>query len=140
MECKTKIPFIVFGARMFGKDAVKLKGHRCDVVGKLFRMLKRREVEGTLIVTTIDEYKTSKTCSLCQFDDMKIINTKKFKGSGVLVCNKCPKVWQRDVNAANNMMKISEAIWSGEGRPEVFKPKKKKSIAVINTVFFRNKD
>jgi transposase len=110
---------------MFGKDAIKLKSHRCGVLGKLFRMLKRHEAKGNLIVTTIDEYKTSKTCSFCQFDNMKIINTKNFKGSGVLVCNKCPKVWQRNVNIANNMMKISEAIWSGEGKPKVFKPKKK---------------
>ncbi|EPB81929.1 hypothetical protein HMPREF1544_11350 [Mucor circinelloides 1006PhL] len=45
-----KIPLIVFGAGMFGKDAVKLKGHRCGVVGKLFRTLKRREAEGRLKV------------------------------------------------------------------------------------------
>ncbi|KAI8997611.1 hypothetical protein BDB01DRAFT_893114 [Pilobolus umbonatus] len=60
LESKTKTPLIVFGAGMFGNDAVKLKGRRCGVVGKLFRTLKRREAEGRLIVTTIDEFKNLK--------------------------------------------------------------------------------
>ncbi|KAI7893655.1 uncharacterized protein EV154DRAFT_479179 [Mucor mucedo] len=49
---------------------------------------------------------------------------RRFKGSGVLCCQKCEKVWQRDVNAARNIMIISKAIWSDEGRPEAFKLKK----------------
>ncbi|KAI9476263.1 MAG: hypothetical protein EXX96DRAFT_293761 [Benjaminiella poitrasii] len=92
---------------MFGKDLVKLKGHKCDIVGKLFTALKKR--------------------SLCFFDDMTIINAPKFKGLSVLHCKQCRKVWQRDVNTANNMMTIARAIWSGEERPKVFKPKKKVS-------------
>ncbi|KAG0967070.1 hypothetical protein G6F25_006440 [Rhizopus arrhizus] len=103
---------------------VKMKGLRCGVIGKLFATLKKREAAGELIVVTIDEFKTSKTCSSCFFDDLKVVKTPGFKGKGVLSCSKCKKVWQRDVNAATNMMTISEAVWMGEGRPEVFKPKK----------------
>ncbi|CEP10059.1 hypothetical protein [Parasitella parasitica] len=105
-----KISLIVFGAGMFGKDLVKLKGLRCGAVGKLFQTLKRREAKGKLIVTTINEFKTSKTCTLCFSDDLSIIKVNNFKGVGVVCCKKCPKVWQRDINAANNMMAIATSI------------------------------
>ncbi|GAA5808627.1 hypothetical protein MFLAVUS_002019 [Mucor flavus] len=127
LESKTKIPLIVFGAGMFGKDAVKLKGHRCGAVGKLFRTLKRREAEGRLIVTTIDEFKTSKTCNLCLSDGLTIIDTDNFKGVEVVCCHHCKQLWQRDINASNNMMTISKAVWSGQGRPQVFTPERNTS-------------
>ncbi|EPB89337.1 hypothetical protein HMPREF1544_03846, partial [Mucor circinelloides 1006PhL] len=82
--------------------------------------LKRREAEGRLIVTTIDEFKTSKTCNLCLSDGLTIIKTDKFKGVGVVCCHHCKQLWQRDVNASNNMMTISKAVWSGQGRSQVF--------------------
>ncbi|KAG1248749.1 hypothetical protein G6F65_019449 [Rhizopus arrhizus] len=94
---------------------VKMKGLRCGVIGKLFATLKKREAAGELIVVTIDEFKTSKTCSSCFFDDLKVVKTPGFKGKGVLSYSKCKKVWQRDLNAATNMMMISEAVWMGEG-------------------------
>ena len=87
-----RIPLIVFGNGMFRKDLVKLKGIQSGVIGKFFRVLKKREAEGQLIALTIDEYNTSKTCSLCFFDDMKIISTKLFKGVGVVCCANCSKV------------------------------------------------
>ncbi|KAI8983940.1 hypothetical protein BDF20DRAFT_857121, partial [Mycotypha africana] len=74
---------------MFGKDVVKLKGQRCGVVDKLFATLKKREAEGQLIVVAIDEFKTSKTCSLCFYDDMQIVDTPGFKGIGALHCKQC---------------------------------------------------
>ncbi|KAG1050437.1 hypothetical protein G6F43_007287 [Rhizopus delemar] len=60
----------------------------------------------------------------CFFDDLKVVKTPGFKGKDVIRCSKNKKVWQRDANAATNMMTISKAVWMGEGRPEVFKPKK----------------
>ncbi|GAA5815083.1 hypothetical protein MFLAVUS_008589 [Mucor flavus] len=127
LESKTKISLIIFGAGMFGKDAVKLKGHRCGVVGKVFGTLERREAEGRLIVTTIDEFKTSKTCNLCLSDGLTIIDTDNFKGIGVVCCHHCKQSWQRDINASNNMMTISKAVWSGQGRPRVFTPERNTS-------------
>ncbi|OAD77825.1 hypothetical protein PHYBLDRAFT_141686 [Phycomyces blakesleeanus NRRL 1555(-)] len=121
----TKVPLLVFGSGMFGKDDVKLKRHRCGAVGKLYKLLKKQEAEGQLIIITINEFKTSKTRSLCFFNDMKIIKTNPFKGVAVVSCKQCNKVWKRDSNAANNMILISKPIWSGEGRPDVFIPKKK---------------
>ncbi|PHZ09882.1 uncharacterized protein RHIMIDRAFT_261113 [Rhizopus microsporus ATCC 52813] len=99
---KEMIPLVVFGAGMFGKDNVKLKGHRCGVVGKLFKTLKKRGAEDHLIVVTIDEFKISKICSFCSSDDVNIISTSGFKGCSVLTCKQCRKVWQRDMNAAND--------------------------------------
>lgn len=115
------VPLVVFGDGMFGKDNVKMKGHRSGVVGKLFKTLKKREAEGHLIVVTIDEFKTSKICSFYSLDNMKIINTEGFRGVGVLNCKQCNKVWQRGVNAANNMMAISGSIWSGRQRTNIFR-------------------
>ncbi|KAI8970222.1 hypothetical protein BDF20DRAFT_889969, partial [Mycotypha africana] len=74
---------------MFGKDAAKLKGQRCGFVGKPFATLKKREAKGQLMVVTIDEFKTFKTCSLCFYDDMQIVDTAGFKGTGVLHCKQC---------------------------------------------------
>ena len=111
---------VVFGDGAFGKDMVKLKKLRCGVVSKLFLALKRRQAAGELIVLTIDEFKTSKTCSLCFSNDLKVVKTPGFRGNSVLTCSKCSKVWQRDVNAAANMMAISKSVWMGEGRPAPF--------------------
>lgn len=110
---------------MFGKDLFKLEGNRCGVTGVLFRSLKKREITGDLIVVTIDEYKTSKTCSLCFDDNVSVISKSGFRGVGVVECKKCRKLLQRDNNAAINMMTVLKEIWSGRGRPAVFQPKKK---------------
>ncbi|KAI8979447.1 hypothetical protein BDF20DRAFT_869562, partial [Mycotypha africana] len=50
-------------------------------------------------------------------------------GTGVLHCKQCLKLWQRDINAAINRMAISPAVWYGAGRPDVFKPAKKKKVS-----------
>ncbi|CEP14216.1 hypothetical protein [Parasitella parasitica] len=120
-EEKEKCPLVIFGDGVFGKDMAKLKNLRCGVVGKLYLTLKKREAAGELIVLTIDEFKTSKTCSSCFDNNLGIVKTPYFKGNSVLACPKCKKVWQRDVNAAINMMTISRAVWMGEERPEVFR-------------------
>ncbi|KAG1307128.1 hypothetical protein G6F64_007054 [Rhizopus arrhizus] len=96
-ENKEKCPLVVFGAGVFGKDMIKMKGLQCGVIGKLFATLKKREAAGELIVVTIDEFKTSKTCSSCFFDDLKVVKTPGFKGKGVLSCSKCKKFeWEKD--------------------------------------------
>ncbi|KAG0825657.1 hypothetical protein G6F18_010297 [Rhizopus arrhizus] len=96
-ENKEKCPLVVLGAGVFGKDMVKMKGLRCGMIGKLFATLKKREAAGELIVVTIDEFKTSKTCSSCFFDDLKVVKTPGFKDKGVLSCSNCKKFgWEKD--------------------------------------------
>lgn len=61
-----KLPLVVFGNGMFGKDNVPMKGHRPGLVGVLYRMLKRREARGELVVVIIDEYLTSQVTGNCK--------------------------------------------------------------------------
>ncbi|KAG2191846.1 hypothetical protein INT46_010558 [Mucor plumbeus] len=107
---KTKVPLIVFGAGMF-------------VTGIFWHALKNREKEGDLLVVTIDEFMTSRTCNLCHEDSLRKADG--VKGHSVLGCQNCKTLWQRDINAAKNMLLISSLIWNGNGRPEIFSPKAK---------------
>ncbi|KAI7906387.1 uncharacterized protein BX663DRAFT_558058 [Cokeromyces recurvatus] len=68
----------------------------------------------------------------------KLVNTSNSKDGDVLTCKVCHKVWQRDANAARNMMMmISEVIWSVEGIWLILKPKKKSNIiATASTIAF----
>jgi hypothetical protein len=45
---------------MKGKDSVKIKGHKVGLTGVLYKALKRKEKEGGLLVSYVDEFKTSK--------------------------------------------------------------------------------
>lgn len=105
---------------MFGKDNVRLAKKRCGVVGILWRILRRREINNECILTTIDEYYTSQVCNTCA-----LLSLKEKRGFKVLTCTKCNAVFDRNINAAKNMMLISLNIWKGDGRPEIYKPKKR---------------
>jgi transposase len=105
---------------MFGKDNVRLAKKRCGVVGILWKILRRRERNNECILTTIDEYYTSQVCNTCA-----LLSLKEKRGFKVLTCTKCNAVFDRNINAAKNMMLISLNIWKGDGRPEIYKPKKR---------------
>lgn len=115
---KTKVPLIIFGDGMFGKDGVKIKGIRTGVVGKLWRCIKRREALGDLLAIPIDEYLTSQICSKCRTRTLNSHSA--VKGNSVQVCTTCSILFQRDVNAAKNMLWISLSTWNGDGRPEAY--------------------
>jgi len=104
---------------MFGKDHVKLKGNRCGVTGVLWRALKKRERAGGLIAIIMDENKTSKICNNCRSTTLE--SASHIRGQSVLECKTCSTLWQRDVNAAKNMLSISMNVWMGAGRPAEFK-------------------
>ncbi|PHZ11920.1 uncharacterized protein RHIMIDRAFT_20477 [Rhizopus microsporus ATCC 52813] len=112
---REKVPLVVFGARMFGKDSIKLKENRRGVTGVFWRALKRREAARDLIAVTIDEYKSSKVCNACNNNPLARISG--LKGCSILVCNTCKTLWQRDVSACKNMLSISLSIWDGRGQP-----------------------
>lgn len=103
------------------KDCVKLKGNRTGVTGILSRKLKEKEKSRDLIVIDFDKYKTSRICNSCGTDSLS--KQKEVKGCSVLFCDSCETIWQRDVNAAKNMMMISLSVWTGDGRPEVYNRK-----------------
>ncbi|ORE17029.1 hypothetical protein BCV71DRAFT_265135 [Rhizopus microsporus] len=116
---REKVPLVVFGAEMFGKDLRKLKGNRRGVSGVFWRALKGRETAGDLIVVTIDEHKASKVCNACS--NYPLTRTCELKGCSALVCSTCTILWQRDVNACKNMLSISLSIWDGRGRPSKYR-------------------
>jgi hypothetical protein len=113
-----------------------MKGLRCGAAGIMWRCLKKREAAGDLLVVPIDEFKTSKNCCWCETDTLDSVSG--VKGDSVLVCKTCTTLWQRDVNAAKNMMKISlqsGKAWVGlKLIPEV-RLIFNSQIAVLNTVF-----
>ncbi|KAL0075567.1 hypothetical protein J3Q64DRAFT_1666990 [Phycomyces blakesleeanus] len=78
-EDKSKVPFVVFGNGMFGKDRVKLKGLRCSVAGDL-------------LVLPIDEHPASKICKICK--SRTLIDHPNVKGQSILVCKTCNTLWQ----------------------------------------------
>ncbi|ORE09458.1 hypothetical protein BCV72DRAFT_201617 [Rhizopus microsporus var. microsporus] len=110
-----KVPLVVFGARMFGKDSIKLKGNWCGDTSVFWRALKRRKASGDLIAVTIDEYKTFEVFNACNNDPLTSMSG--LKGYSVQVCNICKTLWQRDINACKNMLSISLSVWDGRGRP-----------------------
>ena len=68
----SKPPIIAFGDAMFGsKNHIHLKGQPVGVVGVLWKMLKRREKLGKLVVVPIDEYLTSQVSyTSCNEEDV----------------------------------------------------------------------
>ncbi|GAA5813120.1 hypothetical protein MFLAVUS_006589 [Mucor flavus] len=106
------------GAGMFGKDNVKLKGNRSGVTGVLWCALKKREAEGGLIAVTIDEYLTSQICSVYGHGTLKDVGN---KGKSLLIRETCNKIWQRDVNAARNMLAVATSIFKTKDVPTAFK-------------------
>ncbi|KAI8971594.1 hypothetical protein BDF20DRAFT_947470 [Mycotypha africana] len=45
------------------------------------------------------------------------------RGCSILVCKTCKILWNRDVNAAKNMMAISISVWKDKERPTEFSRK-----------------
>ncbi|KAI8987488.1 hypothetical protein BDF20DRAFT_850549 [Mycotypha africana] len=39
---------------------------------------------------------------------------------GTKACKTCGMIWQRDVNAAKNMLTIANFVWEHNGRPGIF--------------------
>lgn len=54
---RNKVPLIIFGDGMHGKDDVHFKGHRRGITDKLYRQFKKREQLGELV--DIHEFRTS---------------------------------------------------------------------------------
>ncbi|CEI92583.1 hypothetical protein RMCBS344292_06838 [Rhizopus microsporus] len=100
---KEKLLLISFGNGMFGKDQVKIKTHRVDVIGVLYQQLKKRQKSGELLLAMMDEFRTSKVCHPCQ--DMTLTTTM-IDLRSVLTCKSCGIMWQLGLNAFKNIFKI----------------------------------
>ena len=95
------------------------------VKGVGFRKTFRRAGYNVLLV---DEYRTSKKCSICQdpnaeCETFRMINNPRpyrqgrIKCHGLLRCTTCKRLWNRDLNAAKNIWNIARAAMDGSDRP-----------------------
>ncbi|KAI8883278.1 hypothetical protein K501DRAFT_184767, partial [Backusella circina FSU 941] len=96
-----------------------LRKKRRGEVGRLWKVLQRRESNGVCIVTTIDEYYTSQVRSICS-----LLSLKEKRGFKVLQCNGYKGIFDRDINAAKNIIIIALKIWKGARHFEIYKSKK----------------
>ncbi|KAG2233354.1 hypothetical protein INT48_009102 [Thamnidium elegans] len=92
--------------------------HRCGVTGVFWRTLKKCEAESSLIAAAIDYYLTSQICSGYNNRTLKDAGNKE-KSS--IICEACNKIWQRNVNAARNMLAVASSIFKNKDVPAAFK-------------------
>ncbi|KAL1931617.1 hypothetical protein VTP01DRAFT_9760 [Rhizomucor pusillus] len=115
---KGKMPLVVFGDGMFGKNQTKIKGHECGAVGVLWKMLQRREARGEIALVTISEYNTSQICHRCMSKSLKKLKTEDgVTHHGILDGQTCGMLWNRDTNASKNKYFIARKVWEGFGHP-----------------------
>ena len=83
-------------------------------------------------VFLIDEYRSSKKCAQCQATEDKvginkpflpIINPRPGKKNqklchGVVKCQTCATIWDRDENASRNLWRVAHNALCGKERPE----------------------
>ena len=100
----------------------KHRKYKEPIKGKGFRTLFRKAGYGVYLV---DEFRTSCRCSACG-GECKIRvceNPRPFRtGSvlrhGLVSCETCSRLWNRDTNAASNIWKIAKSAIRGEARPD----------------------
>ena len=89
-------------------------------------------------VTLVDEFRTSCMCYNCQSEEGRCEtfrvcqNPKPWKATetttrhGLLMCQTCSGLWNRDVNSSLNILRIVEDTLAGKGRPKYLSRSKKK--------------
>ena len=94
------------------------------VKGKGFHSLFRR---AGYKVYLVDEFRTSCRCSACEehgvcstfreCDNPKPYKERRILRHGLVKCQTCSRLWNRDVNAASNIWKIAKNAIQGVARP-----------------------
>ena len=102
--------------------------------GKGMRTLFRKN---NFEVYLVDEFRTSCMCSKCEDGRCEKFlyreNPRPFREGeklvwGLLKCQTCDSVWNRDRNGASNIYKISKNIINGESRPDYLSRNSKQSV------------
>ena len=113
----------------FGDSSNPMRHHR-PAKRKGYRKVLRK---ADYIVLLVDECRTSKSCALCDDGTCETFRTRMnprpyarkkhpiVEVHGLLICQDCSTLWNRDVLASVNMVKIAMAASSDEARPERFK-------------------
>jgi hypothetical protein len=100
-HAEPKIPVVCFG------DANFIRRTDPCLINHLRDQLKRAEQEGLLIYMEIDEYLTSQRCSACLALTLEYVQIENGDHLyNVLQCTTCGTKWNRDVNAARNILAV----------------------------------
>ena len=119
----------------FGDSSNPMKHHR-PAKRKGYRKVLRK---AGYVVLLVDECRTSKSCAnpLCKDGTCETFKTRTnprpymrtkipiVTVHGLLTCQGCSTLWNRDVLASINMVKIAMAASKGEARPARFKKRPK---------------
>ena len=90
----------------------------------------------------VDEYNTSKKCSICHEDCVKCIkreNPRPWRKNemrtvhGLLKCKNCKTLWNRDENSSNNIYIIGRTAINKQVRPDYLTHKKTSVLLDDNT-------
>lgn len=99
-------------------------------------------------VYLVDEFRTSCQCSHCQVEEAKCdkfrvrIDPNKKKSNenrhlrlvhGLLACQKCSRLWNRDVNSAINIAHLTSEILHGNNRPAYLSRKPAEPDSVVTS-------
>ncbi|SAL99365.1 hypothetical protein, partial, partial [Absidia glauca] len=117
-----------------GSFGMTMRGTKPGLATHFKKVLKHAELQGKLLVVSVDEAYTSKVCSRCQVKEME--NMKIGADSrlhSVLTCKGCNTVWNRDVNAANNIFSLAARAIDGLPRPAIFCRPPTTSVAATTT-------
>ena len=92
------------------------------IKGKGFRTLFRK---AGYPVYLVDEFRTSCRCTVCEgscstfrkCENPRPFRTGEILRHGLLKCGTCSRLWNRDVNASLNILKVAKEAISGNSRP-----------------------
>ncbi|ORX52404.1 hypothetical protein DM01DRAFT_1336776 [Hesseltinella vesiculosa] len=110
-----RVPMIVFGDGLKGKKK-QLPGPS----NLVFNNLEEWQSQGRLLVVSIWEFNTSKRCCICH-DKLKPFYIYGSKIYGLLRCDLCRVVLDRDTSAAPNMFAIARHYFDHRHRLLAFK-------------------
>ncbi|ORX60267.1 hypothetical protein DM01DRAFT_1156593 [Hesseltinella vesiculosa] len=118
---KSKVTLVCLGDGKFGRRS--FQGHPSGLAARLKKLLQRADREDRLVLLSTDEKWTSQVCSKCGRQGCKPLETAGSKLHSVTVCGNCGQLWQRDSNAARNILSIARLAMEGASRPQVLSEK-----------------
>ncbi|ORX58335.1 hypothetical protein DM01DRAFT_1372391 [Hesseltinella vesiculosa] len=114
---KSKVTLVCLGDGKFGRRS--FRGHPSGLAARLKKLLQRADREDRLVLLSTDEKWTSQVCSKCGRQGCKPIEIAGSNLHSVTVCQHCGQMWQRDCNAARNILSVARLAIEGASRPQV---------------------
>ncbi|ORX50207.1 hypothetical protein DM01DRAFT_1409196 [Hesseltinella vesiculosa] len=118
---KSKVTLVCLGDGKFGRRS--FRGHPSGLAARLKKLLQRADRDDRLVLLSTDEKWTSQVCSKCGRQGCKPIEIAGSNLHSVTVCQHCGQMWQRDCNAARNILSVARLAIEGASRPQVLSQK-----------------